>query len=108
MCKPKPASSICLEMVQRRNSALFELQVRLKKEVLDESMRSNAKQKALVGANSLTGDQWYVQQASRSAHASVLCCGPAQLWLTLLPQLYMMLDRQHWASHAMLAPETAD
>lgn len=41
--------------------------MRLKKEVLDESMRGSAKQRALVGANSLTGDQWYVQQASRSA-----------------------------------------
>lgn len=43
------------------------MQVRLKKEVLDESIRGNAKQRALVGATSLNGDQWYVQQASRSA-----------------------------------------
>ena len=63
--------------------ALFELQVRLKKEVLDESMRGNAKQRALVGANSLTGDQWYVQQASRSAHAALLCHAPAWRWLIL-------------------------
>ena len=53
--------------------ALRDLQVRLKKEVLDESARGSAKQRALVGANSLTGDQWYVQQASRSAHPAVLC-----------------------------------
>ncbi len=47
-------------------AAVF-VQVRLKKEVLDESIRGNAKQRALVGATSLNGDQWYVQQASRSA-----------------------------------------
>ncbi len=49
------------------------IQVRLKKEVLDESIRGNAKQRALVGATSLTGDQWYVQQASRSAALSYTC-----------------------------------
>ena len=47
-------------------AAVF-VQVRLKKEVLDESIRANAKQRALEGATSLNGDQWYVQQASRSA-----------------------------------------
>ena len=54
------------------------VQVRLKKEVLDESIRGNAKQRALVGAASLNGDQWYVQQASRSARTrtthSLLAC----------------------------------
>ena len=68
----------------KKMGALFDLQVRLKKEVLDENMRGNAKQRALVGANSLTGDQWYVQQASRSAHASLLCCPPATRPLYLM------------------------
>lgn len=80
--------STCQEHLPRHNvkkmSALFELQVRLKKEVLDESIRGNAKQRAPMGANFLTGDQWYVQQASRSAHAALLCHVPARLWLTLL------------------------
>jgi len=48
-------------------AAAVSMQVRLKKEVLDENIRGNAKQRALVGATSLNGDQWYVQQASRSA-----------------------------------------
>lgn len=59
------------------------MQVRLKKEVLDESIRGNAKQRALVGANSLNGDQWYVQQASRSANHPVLCFA-ALCWTMLL------------------------
>ncbi|KAL0026549.1 hypothetical protein WJX77_006250 [Trebouxia sp. C0004] len=45
--------------------------VRLKKEVLDESIRGNAKQRALVGATSLNGDQWYVQQASRAVNQAM-------------------------------------
>ena len=74
--------------------------MRLKKEVLDESIRGNAKQRVLVGANSLTGDQWYVQQASRSAHACWLCCAPA------IRTLYMILywhRPQHLARNGMLA-----
>lgn len=44
------------------------VQVRLKKEILDESARGSSKQRNLLPGG-LTGDQWYVQQASRWA-----CC----------------------------------
>ena len=70
---------ICCELQYAcPGAATVSVQVRLKKEVLDESIRGNAKQRALVGAASLNGDQWYVQQASRSArtritHALLAC-----------------------------------
>ncbi|KAL3139838.1 hypothetical protein ABBQ38_004136 [Trebouxia sp. C0009 RCD-2024] len=60
-------SKVVLHLVQASGG----LQVRLKKEVLDESMRGSGKQRALVGANSLTGDQWYVQQASRAVNQAM-------------------------------------
>lgn len=39
-------------------------QVRLKKEILDETARGSGKKRSLLPGG-LTGDQWYVQQASR-------------------------------------------
>ena len=62
----KPATVMVPTQV-KRVVAVDLAQVRLKKEVLDESLRGNAKQRAPAGATPLNGDQWYVQQASRSA-----------------------------------------
>lgn len=61
------------------------IQVRLKKEILDETARGGGKQRNLLPGG-LTGDQWYVQQASR------LVCYRCHI-STCIPEMHVNLPR---------------